>query len=157
MSAVATRLTLRRARIFGPRSAQRPASTTSQASDAVSSTATKSKEAASNATSQASQGLSRVTSSAGPALSRFGQGVSSTLGKIGGRTGRIISSVEYRLSDLVLHETDPDLDAMILAPILQCRPELISTAALIPPTIYYTKVGFELSKIVFRGQKMSPP
>ncbi|KAL8654843.1 MAG: hypothetical protein Q9210_001266 [Variospora velana] len=27
----------------------------------------------------------------------------------------------------------------------------------IPPTIYYTRVGFELSKIIFRGQKMSPP
>ncbi|KAL9000205.1 MAG: hypothetical protein Q9169_001107 [Polycauliona sp. 2 TL-2023] len=36
--------------------------------------------------------------------------------------------------------------------------KLISFAeSLIPPTIYYTKVGFELSKIVFRGQKMSPP
>lgn len=29
--------------------------------------------------------------------------------------------------------------------------------ALIPPTIYYSRVGLELSKIVFRGQKMSPP
>ncbi|OJD19594.1 hypothetical protein AJ78_00451 [Emergomyces pasteurianus Ep9510] len=29
--------------------------------------------------------------------------------------------------------------------------------SLIPPTIYYSRVGLELSKIVFRGQKMSPP
>lgn len=29
--------------------------------------------------------------------------------------------------------------------------------ALVPPTIYYSKVGFELSKLVIRGQKMSPP
>lgn len=29
--------------------------------------------------------------------------------------------------------------------------------SLIPPTIYYSKVGFELSKLVFKGQKMSPP
>lgn len=29
--------------------------------------------------------------------------------------------------------------------------------ALIPPTIYYSKVGFELSKLVFRGRKMNPP
>ncbi|KAL1957483.1 hypothetical protein VTO42DRAFT_5946 [Malbranchea cinnamomea] len=28
---------------------------------------------------------------------------------------------------------------------------------MIPPTIYYSKVGLELSKIVFRGQKMQPP
>lgn len=27
----------------------------------------------------------------------------------------------------------------------------------IPPTIYYARVGMELSKLVFRGQKMSPP
>ncbi|PGH03157.1 F-type H+-transporting ATPase subunit G [Blastomyces parvus] len=29
--------------------------------------------------------------------------------------------------------------------------------SLIPPTIYYSKVGLELSKIVFRGQNMTPP
>ncbi|OAX82838.1 hypothetical protein ACJ72_02799 [Emergomyces africanus] len=29
--------------------------------------------------------------------------------------------------------------------------------SLIPPTIYYSRVGLELSKIVFRAQKMSPP
>lgn len=29
--------------------------------------------------------------------------------------------------------------------------------ALVPPTIYYSKVGFELSKLVIRGQKMSTP
>ncbi|KAI5850953.1 putative mitochondrial F1F0-ATP synthase g subunit [Tricharina praecox] len=27
----------------------------------------------------------------------------------------------------------------------------------IPPTIYYSKVAFEVSKLVFRGQKMTPP
>ena len=38
------------------------------------------------------------------------------------------------------------------------RRELIrSHTALIPPTIYYSKVGLELSKMVFKGQKMSPP
>ncbi|KAJ5901595.1 hypothetical protein N7495_002123 [Penicillium taxi] len=29
--------------------------------------------------------------------------------------------------------------------------------SLIPPTIYYTRVGLELSKLVFRGQNMTPP
>jgi len=29
--------------------------------------------------------------------------------------------------------------------------------SLIPPTVYYTRVGLELSKIVFQGQKMAPP
>jgi len=30
-------------------------------------------------------------------------------------------------------------------------------AGQIPPAIYYARVGMELSKIVFHGQKMSPP
>ncbi|KAJ5704194.1 mitochondrial ATP synthase g subunit-domain-containing protein [Penicillium malachiteum] len=29
--------------------------------------------------------------------------------------------------------------------------------SMIPPTLYYSKVGIELGKLVFRGQKMSPP
>lgn len=29
--------------------------------------------------------------------------------------------------------------------------------SLIPPTVYYARVGLELSKLVFQGQKMSPP
>lgn len=29
--------------------------------------------------------------------------------------------------------------------------------ALIPPTIYYSRVGLELGKLVFRGQNMTPP
>ncbi|KAL9586381.1 MAG: hypothetical protein Q9212_000953 [Teloschistes hypoglaucus] len=60
MSAPTNRLLLRQARVFGRRSGQRHASTTSQAADAASTTASKSKEAASNATEKASQGLSRV-------------------------------------------------------------------------------------------------
>ncbi|KAL8709665.1 MAG: hypothetical protein Q9220_005605 [cf. Caloplaca sp. 1 TL-2023] len=95
MAAPVNRLMLRQARNFGGRSGQRYASTTSQAADAVSSTATKSKEAASNATSKASQGLSRVTSSAGPALNGAVQGVSNALGRIGGRTGKLITFVEW--------------------------------------------------------------
>jgi hypothetical protein len=27
----------------------------------------------------------------------------------------------------------------------------------IPPAIYYSRVGLELTKLVFQGQKMSPP
>ena len=29
--------------------------------------------------------------------------------------------------------------------------------AMIPPTLYYSRVGLELGKLVFRGQNMSPP
>lgn len=28
---------------------------------------------------------------------------------------------------------------------------------MIPPTVYYGKVGLELAKLVAQGQKMSPP
>lgn len=31
------------------------------------------------------------------------------------------------------------------------------TLGQIPPTIYYARVGLELSKLVFQGQKMAPP
>ncbi len=34
---------------------------------------------------------------------------------------------------------------------------LMNDSGQIPPTVYYTKVGLELSKLVFQGQKMSPP
>lgn len=32
-----------------------------------------------------------------------------------------------------------------------------SLIAMIPPTLYYSRVGLELGKLVFRGQKMTPP
>lgn len=35
--------------------------------------------------------------------------------------------------------------------------QLTLTLALIPPTIYYTRVGLELGRIVFKGQQMTPP
>jgi hypothetical protein len=28
---------------------------------------------------------------------------------------------------------------------------------MIPPTMYYSRVGLELGRLVFQGQKMSPP
>jgi F-type H+-transporting ATPase subunit g len=32
-----------------------------------------------------------------------------------------------------------------------------AVAGQIPPTIYYARVGLELSKLVFKGQSMTPP
>lgn len=29
--------------------------------------------------------------------------------------------------------------------------------AIYPPTVYYSKVGLELAKLVFKGRQMSPP
>ncbi|KAL8968437.1 MAG: hypothetical protein Q9197_004886 [Variospora fuerteventurae] len=95
MSAAPSRWLFRQAHSLGHRSGQRYASTTSEVANAASSTATKAKDGASNVTSKASQGLSRVTSSAGPALSGAAQGVSNAIGRVGGRTGRLISFVEF--------------------------------------------------------------
>ena len=33
----------------------------------------------------------------------------------------------------------------------------LGAVALYPPALYYSKVGLELSRLVFQGQKMSPP
>ena len=85
-----SRLMLRHTRLGIRQTVKRHASTVEAATD----TAAKSQEAAANATTKASQGLSKVTSSAGPALSGAAQGVNKTLGSIGGRTGRMISTVE---------------------------------------------------------------
>lgn len=29
--------------------------------------------------------------------------------------------------------------------------------AMVPPTLYYSRVGLELSKLIVKGQQMSPP
>jgi len=34
---------------------------------------------------------------------------------------------------------------------------IYAQTAMIPPTIYYSKVGLELSKLIVKGQQMSPP
>ena len=31
------------------------------------------------------------------------------------------------------------------------------TTGQIPPTVYYARVGLELGRLVFQGQKMAPP
>lgn len=33
----------------------------------------------------------------------------------------------------------------------------IANTGQIPPTVYYARVGLELGKLVFQGQKMTPP
>lgn len=169
------------------RTVLRQASTTSQTTEAASNTAAKAKDTASNATSKASEGLSRVTSSAGSSLSRVGQGVSNTLGRIGGRTGRLIATVQCEYtSQLVSGSQFQRLLRgwnWCLAPMSVKKPPRVSTElqsiplkhefhsvtfvslnrltpvllAMIPPTIYYSRVGLELSRLVFQGQKMAPP
>lgn len=60
---------------------------------------------------------------------------------------------DRRFSKLELSQTSID----------DCDDQLSNNAnaichpGIIPPTIYYARVGLELSKLVFRGQKMAPP
>ncbi|KAL0935358.1 mitochondrial f1f0-atp synthase [Colletotrichum truncatum] len=84
---------------------------------------------ASEYSAKAAQGLSRAASAAGPALS----GAVNALGKVGGRTGKVIGFIERT-----------NIDAIV-------------TLGQVPWVVYYSRVGLELSKIVFHGQKMAPP
>ena len=131
------------------RTARRFESSTAKATDAAKDTASKVSQTAAGYKSKASEGLSRVTSSAGPAISGAARGVGNALGKIGGRTGRLIAFVErkYHLEDLNFGLPGKFGSSMAN----------IEVAGQIPPTVYYARVGLELSKLVFQGQKMSPP
>lgn len=91
MSTPASQLMLRHGRLFARNTTVRHASTTSEATQAVSNTVAKSQEVASQVTSKASSGLSRVQSSAGPALRRVAQGITRTFGAIGGRAERLVN------------------------------------------------------------------
>ncbi|KAI8280573.1 ATP synthase subunit g [Colletotrichum sp. SAR11_59] len=84
---------------------------------------------ASEYSAKAAQGLSRAASAAGPAIS----GAVNALGKVGGRTGKVIGFIERS-------SADP-----------------IALIEQVPWVVYYSRVGLELSKIVFHGQKMAPP
>lgn len=91
MSTPASQLMLRHGRFFARNTTVRHASTTSEATQAVSDTVAKSKGVASQVTSKASAGLSRVQSSAGPAIRRVAQGITRTFGAVGGRAERFVN------------------------------------------------------------------
>ncbi|KAI9806507.1 MAG: hypothetical protein M1833_003694 [Piccolia ochrophora] len=98
------------------------------------STTSSAAEAASSGASKASEAASSTTSKASQGLSR----VTSSAGPaIAGATkglGQALGRVGGRTGRLI---------AFI--------------ESIIPPTIYYSKVTLELSKLVFQAQKMSPP
>ena len=56
------------------------------------------------------------------------------------------------LSQTLLVDIRPSESISIGAPLT-----LLFNSAMIPPTLYYSKVGLELGKLVFRGQNMTPP
>ncbi|CAO1605651.1 ATP synthase subunit G atp20 [Xanthoria calcicola] len=98
------------------------------------STTSQAADAASSTATKSKEAASNATSKASQGLTR----VTSSAGPALSRAGQGLSSALGKIGGRT--------------------GRLISFAeSLIPPTIYYSKVGFELSKIVFRGQKMSPP
>lgn len=132
MSAAPTsRALVRQSRFLLRRNNFRQASTASDA-------ASKAQETGKQALSKASEGLSRVQSSVGPTISRVGSSAYSALSRVGGRTGRFISFVECMLK-------------------MVCYEMRLTQTALIPPTVYYSRVGWELGRIVVKGQQMAPP
>ncbi|MCJ1418574.1 hypothetical protein MMC32_004922 [Xylographa parallela] len=91
-------------------------------------------EAASNTASKAKDTAANATSKASEGLSR----VTSSAGSGLSRAGQAVTSTLGRIGGRT--------------------GRLISfVQSMIPPTIYYSRVGLELSKLVFQGRKMTPP
>lgn len=145
MSAAAARAALRPSRFAIRHTPARNASTTSET---ASSAASKAKETASNVTSKASEGLTRVQESAGSVASSAGSAASTAAAGVQGRVGRLVSTVQCTFGQI------SQIDSV--CPPTECWTDL-SCIALIPPTVYYSKVGLELGKLVVHGQKMAPP
>ncbi|KAI9853080.1 MAG: hypothetical protein M1838_001581 [Thelocarpon superellum] len=95
----------------------------------------------SQATEAASKGASRAQATASATLSKASAGLS-----------RVTSSAGPALSNAAQGA------GKALKGIGGRTGRIISAVeALVPPTIYYSRVALELSKIVFHGQKMNPP
>ena len=140
-----SRLAFRQSRwIFQRRTAssttEAAAQTANKAKESVSEATSKAQQSASQATSKASQGLSRVSSSAGNVLSSASNAAGSAISGVGGRTGQLIGYVQGTDVSTILRHL-----------------QLTIMPGLIPPTVYYARVGGELAKIIYRGRSMQPP
>ena len=111
-------------------------STTEKAGEAAS----KAKETVSTNVSKASEGLSKVQSSASSTITNAASSAQAALGRVGGRTGRLIRFVECEHKWLLWYVTWTN-----------------HGTAMIPPTIYYSRVGLELGRLMAQHQKMTPP
>ncbi|MCJ1410807.1 hypothetical protein MMC19_004893 [Ptychographa xylographoides] len=91
-------------------------------------------EAASNTASKAKEQASHATGKASEGLSRVTSSAGSGISRMGGAVGRVLGGIGGRTGRLIGF-----------------------VQSMIPPTIYYSRVGLELSKLVFQGRKMTPP
>ncbi|KAI9744621.1 MAG: hypothetical protein M1818_002150 [Claussenomyces sp. TS43310] len=134
MSLSASRAMLRQSSRMTGRSARRFESTTTKASEAAKDTASKASETAKETASKTSDKAAEFKSKAAEGLSR-----------VTSSAGPAISGATKNLSNA-------------LGKIGGRTGKLIAfVERQIPPTIYYARVGLELSKLVFQGQKMTPP
>ncbi|TVY46628.1 ATP synthase subunit g, mitochondrial [Lachnellula occidentalis] len=99
-----------------------------------STTTAKASEAAKDTASKASQTASEYKSKASEGLSKVTSSAGPALSNAAQTLGNALGKVGGRTGKLIKF-----------------------VERQIPPTIYYARVGLELSKIVFQGQKMSPP
>jgi F-type H+-transporting ATPase subunit g len=132
MSTSLSRAVLRRSTklpSFG-RTTARFESTTSKASEAAKDAAAKASEKAAEYRTKAAEGLSRVSAAAGPAVSNAAKNLGNAAKNLSGALGKV-GGRTGRFIAFVERQ--------------------------IPPTVYYARVGLELSKLVFQGQKMNPP
>lgn len=109
---------------------------------------------------RAQQGLSRVSAAAGAA-----RRLSAALGSFGGRTAKVVAYVERTapLPSRARAAPPQNLPSVASDPPLTLPPlpppffPLFFSPGQTPVVIYYAKVGVEVAKLVFQGQKMSPP
>ncbi|KIW70565.1 hypothetical protein PV04_02823 [Phialophora macrospora] len=89
---------------------------------------------ASEAASKAQDSGKQAVSKASEGLSRVQSSAGSAISKVGSSAYKALSKVGGRTGRLISF-----------------------VESLIPPTVYYSRVGWELARIVFKGQQMAPP
>lgn len=99
-----------------------------------SSTTSQVTEAASSGASKVSNAASATTSKASEGLSRVSSSAGPAISGAANSVGRVLGRIGGRTGRVIAF-----------------------VQSMIPPTIYYSKVGIELAKLVFQGQKMTPP
>ncbi|KAK7751210.1 ATP synthase subunit G atp20 [Diatrype stigma] len=139
---VARPMLLRQSRVWGRTAARRFESTAQSSSGTSTSTANSAaKKATEKATETAKDSASKVSSTVSEYSSKAAQGLS----KVSATAGPAITSAAKGV-------------AQSLSKVGGRTGRLVSFVEKHTPTVvFYSKVGAELAKIVFRGQKMSPP
>ncbi|KAJ9616844.1 ATP synthase subunit G atp20 [Cladophialophora chaetospira] len=89
---------------------------------------------ASEAASKAQESGKQAVSKASEGLTRVQSSAGSTISRVGSSAYSALGRIGGRTGRMIS-----------------------AVESLIPPTVYYSRVGLELARIVFRGQQMAPP